>query len=73
MWFELSEVSSSYNKKAFKEQQRFCGGGEIMKGLFFIGSVRRSLMVKGSHKWNGWVRDVTAKLEGSWLIRSEER
>ncbi len=41
-----------------------------MKGLFFIGSLRRFMFVTGTHWWNGFVRDITAKLEGSWLIRS---
>ena len=38
--------------------------------MFFIGSIRRKLMIQGTHKWNAWVRDITAKLEGTWLIRS---
>ena len=38
--------------------------------MFFIGTVRRFLFVKGTHKWNAWVRDITAKLEGTWFIRS---
>jgi len=39
--------------------------------MFFIGSVRRFLFVKGTHKWNAWVRDVTAWLEikTPWFIR----
>ncbi len=37
--------------------------------MFFVGDVRRVLMIRGSHLWNAWVRDVTARLEGSWLIR----
>lgn len=40
--------------------------------MFFIGDVRRALMLKGEWKWNAWVRDLTAKLDGSWLIRSEK-
>lgn len=39
--------------------------------MFFIGTLRRALMLKGSWKWNAYVRDVTAKLEGTWLVRSE--
>ena len=39
--------------------------------MFFIGSVRRLLMIKGTHKWNGWIRDLTAKLEATPLIRSK--
>jgi len=27
-------------------------------------------MIRGTWKWNGWVRDITARLEGTWLIRS---
>lgn len=38
--------------------------------MFFIGDLRRSLMINGSWKWNAIVRDTTARLEGSWLIRS---
>ena len=41
-----------------------------MKGLFFIGRARRFLFINGTHWWNGFVRDITAKWEGSWLIRS---
>ena len=40
--------------------------------MFFIGTVRRFLMIKGTWKWNAWVRDITAKLEGTWLIRSKQ-
>ena len=39
--------------------------------MFFIGTVRRSLMIKGTWKWNALVRDITARLEGTWLIRSK--
>ncbi len=28
-----------------------------------IGPLRRFLMIKGSWKWNAWVRDITARLE----------
>lgn len=41
-----------------------------MKGLFFIGSLRRTLFITGRHWWNGFVRGITAELEGTWLIRS---
>lgn len=44
-------------------------GGTLM---FFIGDIRRALLISGSWKWNAWVRDYTAKLEGSWLIRSQK-
>lgn len=40
--------------------------------MFYIGAVRRALMLNYSCKWNAVVRDVTAKLEGTWLIRSEK-
>lgn len=40
--------------------------------MFFIGDVRGLLLVRGTHKWNAIVRDLTAKLEGTWLIRSTE-
>lgn len=42
--------------------------------MFKIGTVRHFFMIGGfggSWKWNAWVRDVTARLEGGWLIRSE--
>ena len=39
--------------------------------MFFIGTIRRLLFIRGAHRWNAWVRDVTARLEGIWLIRSE--
>ena len=38
--------------------------------MFFIGSLRRFLFMPFSCKWNAWVRDVTAKYEGTWLIRN---
>ncbi len=28
-----------------------------------IGNVRRKLFIKGTWKWNAWVRDITAWLE----------
>jgi hypothetical protein len=37
----------------------------------FIGTVRRALLVRGSHRWNGWVRSATAWLELRGLLRSE--
>ena len=40
--------------------------------MFFIGDMRRFFFINGTHKWNGWVRDITAKFEGSWLIRREK-
>lgn len=40
--------------------------------MFFIGDLRRFLFIRGTHKWNGWVRGVTAQLEGTWLVRSEK-
>jgi hypothetical protein len=27
-----------------------------------VGVLRRLLMVKGQHRWNGWVRGLTARL-----------
>lgn len=38
--------------------------------MFRIGRVRRFLMMPFRCRWNVWVRDCTAKLEGGWLIRS---
>ena len=29
----------------------------------YIGAIRRALFIKGTHKWNAWVRDFTARLE----------
>lgn len=43
-----------------------------MKGLFFIGDLRYFLFVPWKSRWNGFVRDITAKLEGTWLIRSKK-
>ncbi len=43
-----------------------------MKGLFFIGDFRRLFLIKGTHWWNGFLRDITAKWEGSWLIRNSK-
>ena len=40
--------------------------------MFFIGDIRRFLMIKGTWKWNAWVRDLTATLEGTRLIRSKK-
>lgn len=37
--------------------------------MFRIGPLRRVLFVPGSWKWNAWVRDITARLEGTWLVR----
>ena len=39
--------------------------------MFFIGDIRRFLMVPWNSKWNSFVRGITAKFEGSWLIRSK--
>ena len=38
--------------------------------MLTIGRVRRLLLIPGTWRWNAWVRDVTARLEGGWLIRS---
>ena len=37
--------------------------------MFFIGDVRRFLFVPWPSRWNAFVRDITAKLEGTQLIR----
>jgi hypothetical protein len=41
--------------------------------MIFIGDLRRLLFVKGNHKWNAYVRDITAWLEihANWLVTSE--
>lgn len=33
--------------------------------MFFIGDLRRFLFVPWSSRWNAWVRDITAKYEGT--------
>lgn len=33
-----------------------------------IGTVRRALMIRGTWKWNAWIRDFTAKLEMFGLL-----
>lgn len=38
--------------------------------MIHIGRARRLLMLALPCRWNAWVRDVTARLEGTWLIRS---
>jgi len=35
----------------------------------FIGTVRRALLVPGTHRWNMWVRDTTAWLERHGILR----
>lgn len=37
--------------------------------MIFIGTLRRALFVPWDSRWNAWVRDATAKLEGTWLVR----
>lgn len=49
--------------------------------MFHIGWLRGKLFIydrsfiglwpKDGCKWNAWVRDITARFEGTWLIRSE--
>ena len=39
--------------------------------MFFIGDVRRFLFINGRWKWNAVVRDFTALLESTWIIRSK--
>ena len=43
----------------------------MMKGIFFIGSLRKFFMMPFSCKWNAWVKDITAKYDGTWLIRNK--
>jgi len=40
--------------------------------MIFIGDIRKFLLMPFSCKWNGLVRDITAKYEGTWLIRSKK-
>lgn len=40
--------------------------------MIFIGDLRRFLLMPFPCKYNAWVRDITAKYEGSWLIRSQK-
>ena len=42
--------------------------GERKGNMFFIGTIRRFLFMPFSCTWNSWVRDITAKLEGTFLI-----
>lgn len=41
--------------------------------MFFIGNLRRFLFMPFSCEWNALVRDITAKYEGTWLIRSSQK
>lgn len=41
--------------------------------MFFIGAVRKFFIIRGSWKWNLWIRDITGALEGGWLIRSTKK
>ena len=43
-----------------------------MDALLHIGSVRRALFLRGTWKWNVWVRDFTAMVERRcpWLLGS---
>lgn len=41
------------------------------RGLFFIGNFRRFLFLPYPCKWNVFVRDFTAKLDGTWFLRSK--
>lgn len=34
-----------------------------MKKLHWAIKIRKTLLIKGSWKWNAWVRDITANLE----------
>lgn len=34
-----------------------------------IGRLRRFLFIRGTHNWNGWVRDFTAWLERLGLLK----
>ncbi|HDY86923.1 MAG TPA: hypothetical protein ENH82_02270 [bacterium] len=42
--------------------------------MFSIGTVRRFLFIKGTYRWNAWVRDITAWVEIHipWLIGSKK-
>lgn len=37
----------------------------------FIGSVRRFLLMPFTCRWNGWVRETTARLERRGYLRSQ--
>lgn len=41
-----------------------------MTGIF-IGNLRYVLLLPWSSRWNAFIRDITAKHEGSWLICSK--
>jgi hypothetical protein len=38
--------------------------------MFHIGFVRHMLRTRHASRWNSWMLDMTARLEGSWLIAS---
>lgn len=40
--------------------------------MFFIGDIRRFFFVPWSSWWNAFVRDFTARLESTWMIRSKK-
>jgi len=56
-----------YNARVIPEDGKL---SKQNRGLFFIGTVRRYLLLPVTCRWNAWVRDLTASLEGGWLIRS---
>jgi hypothetical protein len=39
--------------------------------MIFIGKLRGWLLLNRSCRWNAWVREFTAKLDGTWLVRSQ--
>lgn len=38
----------------------------------YIGNVRRFLLIRGTWKWNAWVRDITSKLEIMGFFRRDK-
>ena len=40
--------------------------------MIFIGYLRSFLLMPFPCKWNAFIRDITAKYEGSFLIRSRK-
>lgn len=40
--------------------------------MFFVGRLRRTLFVPWDSRWNAFVRDITAKLEGTWVVRQHD-
>jgi|GEM_PF-5715634 len=40
--------------------------------MLTIAQARKLLLMPFPCRWNAWIRDVTAKIEGGWLIRKQD-